>query len=242
MILECPACGARYRVADDAIPPAGKNVRCAKCQHGWWQAGAAAEVAPETARAVPASPPPAPPVKAGGEQVGGGLEAIAAEPELTDPLPADDPPAPAHWLWTVFAVMVGLGLSAAAFLIQNPALPPLDLTRIPYVGDALDALVYPPAPPPVPLRLTAGAEFRTVAGGRRMVVLTGSVTNPTALAQAVPPIEALLLDSQRHALLRWRIAAPTAVLMAGRGAAFDSSTFNVPAAGTTVTLRFATPD
>ena len=239
MILECPACGARYRVADDAIPSTGKNVRCAKCQHGWWQAGAVEAVAAEAAGDVPAAPPPASPVKAGGEQEGAGGELATSAPE---PLPADDPPRRAHWLWTMLAVLVGLALSAAAFLIQNPALPPLDLTRIPYIGEPLDALVYPPAPPPVPLRLTASAEFRVVAGNRRMVVLTGSVTNPTALAQPVPPIEALLLDSQRHALLRWQIAAPTAVLMAGRSAAFDSSTFGIPAAGTTVTLRFATLD
>ena len=42
MILDCPACAARYRLPDDAIPAEGKSVRCAKCLHRWWQLATAA--------------------------------------------------------------------------------------------------------------------------------------------------------------------------------------------------------
>ena len=37
MILTCPACDTKYVVKDGAIPPAGRQVRCASCKHGWHQ-------------------------------------------------------------------------------------------------------------------------------------------------------------------------------------------------------------
>ncbi|MGI8930790.1 MAG: MJ0042-type zinc finger domain-containing protein [Sphingomicrobium sp.] len=49
MILTCPACDTKYVVKDGAIPPAGRQVRCASCKHSWHQdaslvaAGAEAE-------------------------------------------------------------------------------------------------------------------------------------------------------------------------------------------------------
>ena len=58
MILTCPSCGTQYVVKDGAIPPEGRQVRCAACKHSWHQdpeADTAAEQAdvaapePETA-------------------------------------------------------------------------------------------------------------------------------------------------------------------------------------------------
>ena len=39
MILTCPACATQYRLKDDAIPPEGRQVRCAACKHKWHEAG-----------------------------------------------------------------------------------------------------------------------------------------------------------------------------------------------------------
>ena len=62
MILTWPACDTKYVVKDDAIPPQGRQVRCASCKHSWHQE-------PELTLAEPASdevidfggPPPPPP-------------------------------------------------------------------------------------------------------------------------------------------------------------------------------------
>jgi predicted Zn finger-like uncharacterized protein len=48
MILTCPNCGTQYVVKDDAIPPEGRQVRCAACKHSWHQdADDAPAAAPE---------------------------------------------------------------------------------------------------------------------------------------------------------------------------------------------------
>jgi predicted Zn finger-like uncharacterized protein len=58
MILTCPNCGTQYVVKDGAIPPQGRQVRCASCKHSWHQEPEhAADVAPEPAMAAePAVP------------------------------------------------------------------------------------------------------------------------------------------------------------------------------------------
>ena len=37
MILTCPNCSTQYVVKDGAIPPQGRQVRCAACKHSWHQ-------------------------------------------------------------------------------------------------------------------------------------------------------------------------------------------------------------
>jgi predicted Zn finger-like uncharacterized protein len=37
MILTCPECGTQYVVKDGAIPPEGRQVRCAACKNSWHQ-------------------------------------------------------------------------------------------------------------------------------------------------------------------------------------------------------------
>jgi predicted Zn finger-like uncharacterized protein len=48
MILTCPNCGTQYVVKDDAIPPEGRQVRCAACKHSWHQDPQVAAAADET--------------------------------------------------------------------------------------------------------------------------------------------------------------------------------------------------
>ena len=82
MILTCPACGTQYVVKDGAIPPAGRQVRCAACKHSWHQDPGPASDEPEAAREAdvpapePAATPPEPDYSAADEVP----EATTAEP------------------------------------------------------------------------------------------------------------------------------------------------------------------
>jgi predicted Zn finger-like uncharacterized protein len=54
MILTCPECGTQYVVKDGAIPPEGRQVRCAACKHSWHQNPEASEAGePETGLDAP---------------------------------------------------------------------------------------------------------------------------------------------------------------------------------------------
>lgn len=68
MILTCPACDTKYVVKDGAVPPGGRQVRCAACKHSWHQdpepARASAEQAPgedypSVGGEIPSGPPDA---------------------------------------------------------------------------------------------------------------------------------------------------------------------------------------
>ncbi|NUQ18001.1 MAG: hypothetical protein HOP95_06045 [Sphingomonas sp.] len=62
MILTCPSCGTQYVVKDGAIPPGGRQVRCASCKHSWHQdPEGAADAEPEFHPAEDAPEQPAVP-------------------------------------------------------------------------------------------------------------------------------------------------------------------------------------
>ena len=53
MILTCPSCGTQYVVKDGAIPPEGRQVRCAACKHSWHQDPEGETLAAEVDNAAP---------------------------------------------------------------------------------------------------------------------------------------------------------------------------------------------
>ena len=66
MIIACPSCGARFNLDSAKLLPAGRNVRCAKCEHRWRQMPEGYDEPAEIAapEPLPPEPPtgPAPPV------------------------------------------------------------------------------------------------------------------------------------------------------------------------------------
>ena len=66
MIIACPSCGARFNLDSAKLLPAGRNVRCAKCEHRWRQMPEGyeepAQIAPPEPLPPEPSAEPAPPV------------------------------------------------------------------------------------------------------------------------------------------------------------------------------------
>lgn len=93
MILTCPACATQYAVKDGAIPPGGRQVRCASCKHSWHQdnEAPAAEAVPEIAIAPPQPDPGAvevPFAEIPEQAAAEGL--IAQEPQPSEHEPSED--------------------------------------------------------------------------------------------------------------------------------------------------------
>jgi predicted Zn finger-like uncharacterized protein len=81
MILTCPNCGTQYVVKDGAIPPEGRQVRCAACKHSWHQDPELATLPEEGPEAANASDPEQEP------HPDGEADAI---PETDDRAPGED--------------------------------------------------------------------------------------------------------------------------------------------------------
>ena len=64
MILTCPSCGTQYVVKDDAIPAAGRQVRCKACGHSWREVPQAASTEQPVDQPLEEAPAPQdPPVE-----------------------------------------------------------------------------------------------------------------------------------------------------------------------------------
>ncbi|MEO0904736.1 MAG: zinc-ribbon domain-containing protein, partial [Pseudomonadota bacterium] len=92
MRLICPNCGAQYEVADDAIPPGGRDVQCSNCHLSWFQTEKPTVPGRKPMQLTsPQNPEPADDVPASGEVETAEVEA-APEEEVVAEAPAPAAP------------------------------------------------------------------------------------------------------------------------------------------------------
>lgn len=151
MILTCPACDTKYVVKDGAIPPAGRQVRCAACKHSWHQdpEPAAEEASPDSFD-LGGPPPPAMEAEPPMAEVPPAAEAegeIAGEPQ-PNPGEAEESP------WgTVAAEPAG---SASTVDASSPG--EVAMEEAPAIADEWRGTVAPPEPAPPVEEAEAPAE------------------------------------------------------------------------------------
>ena len=98
MILTCPACDTKYVVKDNAIPPGGRQVRCASCKHSWHQDPEFVTDEPANEGEIGFGGPPEPGPEQIEEPVADVPEAAAAEAMIAgEPQPATDHPEESPW-------------------------------------------------------------------------------------------------------------------------------------------------
>jgi predicted Zn finger-like uncharacterized protein len=220
MILTCPACAARYRLADDAIPPEGRIVRCASCQHSWHE--------------KPAPPAPAPAPAAITPQVTKIGPGFTTRPDPEPEVEIDDEPVRTSWLWTVAAVLTGVVLMILAAAVWAPDISRYGGGDLPVVGK----LIATPEPPPTQLLLDVKGELRRLPGGQVLMAVKGTIRNPTGAPQPVPPIVAEVFGGSGQTVYRWTIPAPVATLPAGHQVSFDTAANDIPATTTELRTHF----
>ncbi len=235
VIVTCPNCATRYRLAAaaaDAVA-AGKRMKCAECGHRWQPATAPApppidedidedeELAAVEAESAarpslprqPVAPPPADEP----------AEPPPPEPAVAEPQsPEDEEPRGRPVIKTLAALVIGtaLGVAAAGLWIGD-----LDPARLPFVADRLGLAVPPP------LAVTVSGRVTRLGSGERLLEVSGTITNPGPERVAVPVLRAVLADA--NGIRRsWKIAPPTASIGPGGSIAFASTLANVPEAAT----------
>jgi predicted Zn finger-like uncharacterized protein len=95
MIITCPRCATRYLLETGVVRPPGRQVRCARCQHAWFQ-DAAPEMAPQPIPIpVPVEDPLGPAMPSGPvTDRSRMLPAPSSSGTLAEPLPRFDIPPP----------------------------------------------------------------------------------------------------------------------------------------------------
>lgn len=231
MICTCPSCTTRYIVDAQALGARGRNVRCSRCAHTWFETGQTALPAPSMAPAMAA---------AGSAGMAEGVGGFAGE-RLDGPAsmrrPAAARPAPKRaspmigWLVfvaVVLALMIGLILGREPIVAAWPPAARLFET----VGLRL-------APPGEGLDLRGVRSIRDADGHELRV--EGTVVNVAAKAVALPAIGINLRDASgqvvRH--LQARPFSQTALSIA------DSLPFSLtiadPGEATNVEVTFERP-
>jgi predicted Zn finger-like uncharacterized protein len=97
VIIACPSCGARFNLDSAKLLPAGRNVRCAKCEHRWRQMPEGYDEPAQIATSEPAPPEPLPPEPAP-------PVAESPPPEEAETHPPSPPETPAEMAQSLAAI------------------------------------------------------------------------------------------------------------------------------------------
>ncbi|MEP9401418.1 zinc-ribbon domain-containing protein [Sphingomonas silueang] len=264
MILECTQCHMRYLVADTAIGPAGRTVRCAGCRHSWFQPpamldlGAGNIVAPEapvaeasapvarTALPVePVAPPRPEPVAEAPRpaplrsRTGDDALRRYVDPAAERPDPVAEEAGPRR---TAFTPRRNPARRRTAIAVAAGVAMLGGVGAILYTGTPGIAQQFglPIGPPEIPLTLSIAApERRLLSSGNELFAVSGRILNPTRVRHRIPDIRAVLKDAQGKMVYSWTIKPQTRVIGPNGSLAFNSAALDVPANSRKLELSFA---
>ena len=139
MILTCPACDTKYVVKDDAIPPGGRQVRCASCKHSWHQDPEGMVVEAESVAVDFGGPPE--PVPEAAEQPSAEAPLQAIEEGFIAGEPQPETPEQFRTEWAAPSIEAAMEPSPADEVSMEEAPAVADEWRRPNYGDDQEAPV-----------------------------------------------------------------------------------------------------
>jgi predicted Zn finger-like uncharacterized protein len=222
MIVSCSNCSKRYLVDPRALGSPGRRVRCAHCQHTWFQP------APEDAQQPPIELPP--------------LPEMPPIVRTTDPtrrfqLPAVAPPGGrARWLRRgVIAAVVLLaiwGLVRARDSIMS---------AVPFTTHLYSMIGLGPVAPGTGLELRQVTPSRgnDKTTGAPTLSIDGQVANISSATRPVPQLRVALRDANNNELKSWTLSVTDQPLAPGASVPFHTSIQNPPDGATGVIVSFS---
>ena len=237
MILTCPSCRTRYRADPANFAAPGRNVRCAKCGHVWFQ----------TAPEPESDPAPAPLLSITHQGAGAGdgaalddrlMEQKSAGSRGTD---ADDEARSAMRIRLLQAggvillliVLAGIGWAAVHYRQGVVRLWPASSRVYSAIG--------------LPVNLS-GIDIRNVGfrqelqGGVPVLSVTGKLVNVSGRDQAIPRLQVVLLDDSKRELYRWTFDPGMQSLPPGTERDFGTTLSSPPPDAQNVNVSFADDD
>jgi len=231
MILTCPSCATRYQADATMIAPPGRNVRCAKCSHVWFQAPPEIEVEPEPEPApisvVASEPAPRSMVSAVSVDEAPAQEAPPREP--MSPAPVMRLAALAGWA-ALIVVVVGLAFAGVQYRQAVASLWPKT------------ASLYAALGAPVNVR---GLDLRDVhpdrqfENGQPVLEVKGDIVNVSDHPIPVPQIRVALIDDDAREVYHWTFDSGAGTLASGASHAFTTRLTAPPQEAKSLDIRFA---
>ncbi len=243
MIITCPSCQTRYKVEAAHFGPLGRRVRCTGCAHVWTE-----KPADDLPKVIDPEPPPRQEIAAADGDASWGVG--DPDQDLADnraehrgdggPTPRSDAiyhePEPERRRnpvgWAILAVIVAtiiIGGTAArdAIIGAWPAAERL------YLAFGLNS-----APQGNGLKIKVLSHDRSIAGGRKFIVIKGEISNTSEQARDIPKLKASLRAADARALASWDFAAAQARLLPGESSAFETRYQNPPENATAFEIDF----
>lgn len=219
----------RYLVPDAAIPPSGRQVRCANCRHSWHQD---ARVSDGSHAPAPLPPTPLPPTM------------VSVEPRPMSNRPAPAQPAPdamahrppftarrnplrvASWIaGGLAALLLAIGLGAW-WIGREPIARAFGLPTM-----AESPLVF--------VDQKSSHEQRTELTS--MIILSGTILNVSDEEQTIPPIVANGLDANGRVIYSWTFPPPRPTLAPGEAVPYNNAHTGATDSVRAVDLSFNSP-
>lgn len=223
MILTCPSCSARFVVNDDALRPAGRNVKCGRCAHVW-----------------SAAPPEEDPVA---------LTEPVAETPLTPEAPeprerrtrANLPALPRKRRRrggrVALVVVALLAVVAAGLWFGRDGL--IGVWPAAEKIYAAVGVVAKEAPlPGAGLRIEQPRARQEEDSGTPYLVIDGEVVNEVDETRPVPEMVLVLLDGQQNVVQEWPFATDVVELRPGERVAFSTRLPNPSSQATDLRIEF----
>jgi predicted Zn finger-like uncharacterized protein len=234
MLLICPECSAKYNVADGAIPPAGRGVRCAACHHAWTQlpdapVASAADLAKDDKktqtnnglRMRPKAPPPAP-----AEPHARMRKRVHDKIELGNRVAAGVP-------WGIAACLV-VGAITTAIVYRT------DIVRAwPKSATAFAAIGKPANLYGIDIRGVQVRAGMDIKGPR--VVVAGVLASVSRKPEPVAYLKVKLVDAKGVEKLSWLVDPGIEVLQPGKAHVFETARSNPLPGELKVVVVFAEP-
>ena len=239
MILTCPSCSTRYQADSARFVAPGRNVRCAKCGHIWFQTAPEAEPEPEPVLEPVVAPPSDPPSEPSAP------EPLTAAPlsSILKPQAVETPPRPKKrkpqkdsvladaiaWAALIF-LAVTIGWAAVQYrqtIVELwPGVAPLyDVVGLPVETEGI--------------RLTDVAYQHEVEDGQPVLSVTGKIVNISDRELPVPIIRVMLSDQDQHEIYHWMFNTGVQSLRPGAESPFITRLSSPPPEARNLNIRFA---
>jgi predicted Zn finger-like uncharacterized protein len=237
MILTCPSCGTRYQTDSARIAPPGRNVRCAKCGHVWFQAASMpeAEPEPEPAAVVAEEPKAASAPVAADEAPSDFLFTPSRDEAKAIGVREERPRLRIAWGqvvgWAVLILILGSMGAAAVQYRQTIA------NLWPQTASVYAAIGLPVNTRGIALvNISYRQEYED---GQPVLSVTGKVVNVSNRELPVPELRVVLTDDAKHELYHWTFDVGVQTLKPGAESPFLTRLSSPPPDARNLNIRFA---